>query len=127
MKNVVLTNRSSERRADDIDFQAPSLYGGFKIQMKLDHISLFNTFLMYTFELIWLCLAIPDQAYEICNSLTKKSFSYYMKQIYIISKYYEHGSLQNFLLLFMYLLTPLIVKKQSYFGWNLLSISKRMP
>ena len=35
-------------------------------------------------------------------------------------KYYDHGCLKNFLLLFMSLLTV------PYFGWNLLYLSKRM-
>ena len=42
-----------------------------------------------------------------------------------VSKYYEHGCLQIFLSLFTSLLTALIVKNSSYFGWNLLYLSKK--
>ena len=62
MENVKLTDQSSERRADDIDFHRTLCLWGFKIQMKLDHICLLNIFLMYTSELIWLCVTTLDQA-----------------------------------------------------------------
>ena len=42
------------------------------------------------------------------------------------SKYYVHDYLQNFILLFMFLLTAPIVKN-SHFGWNLLYLSKKRP
>ena len=41
-----------------------------------------------------------------------------------VSKYYVHGYMQNFLLLFMSLLTALIVKMGHIFGCNLLYLSK---
>ena len=41
-----------------------------------------------------------------------------------VSNYYEHGCLQNFVLLFMPLLTILIVNNSYFFGWNLLYLSK---
>ena len=62
MKNVELTDQSSERRADNIHIHRILCLWGFKIQMKLDHICLLNIFLMYTSELIWPFLAMPDQA-----------------------------------------------------------------
>ena len=43
------------------------------------------------------------------------------------SKYHENDRLENFLLLFKSLLTSLIVKKQSYFGWDLFCLSKKCP
>ena len=36
------------------------------------------------------------------------------------SKNFDHGFLKNLSLLFIIVLKALIVKKQSYFGWNLL-------
>ena len=42
-------------------------------------------------------------------------------------KYYENDCLQNFLLLFISLLTAPIVKKKSYLGYNLLYLSKIRP
>ena len=50
MKNVELTDQSSERQADDIDIHRTLFMGLDK--MKIDHICLLNIFLMYTFELI---------------------------------------------------------------------------
>ena len=58
------------------DFHMTLCLWGFNIQMTLDHICLLNIFLMYAFELIWLCLVMPDQTQLICDSLTKKSSSY---------------------------------------------------
>ena len=49
MKNVELTDRSSERQADDIDLIGPSVYGD-SIYRELGHICFLNIFLMYTFE-----------------------------------------------------------------------------
>ena len=46
--------------------------------------------------------------------------------IKIISIYYDHDCLQNFLLLFMSLLKAPIIKK-SYFTWNFPNISKKRP
>ena len=62
MKNVELADQSTERQADNIDIHRTLCLWGFKIQMKLDNICLLNIFLMYTFELIWPCQAMPDQA-----------------------------------------------------------------
>ena len=71
MKNLKPTDWSSERRAHKIDFHRTLCLWGFNIQMNIEHIFPLNIFLMYTFELIWLCLTMPDQAQLICDSLTK--------------------------------------------------------
>ena len=44
-----------------------------------------------------------------------------------VSKHYVRDCLQSNLLLFMFLSTAPNVKKQSYFGWNLLCFSKKWP
>ena len=43
-----------------------------KCNFIIDHICLLNILLMYTFELIWPCLAMLDQVQLICDSLTKQ-------------------------------------------------------
>ena len=43
-----------------------------------------------------------------------------------VSIYYHHDCLQNFILLFMSILTAPVVEK-SFFGWNLLYLSKKGP
>ena len=48
----------------------------------------------------------------------------------IIWKHYEHSCMKNFLSLFKYLLTALLVKSKSYYGWDLLFIflkNRRRP
>ena len=78
MKNIELTDQSSERWLADSEQQFHRIIclRGFNLQRKLDHICLLNILLMYNFELIGPFLAIPDQAWLVCGSFTEKSSSY---------------------------------------------------
>ena len=69
--NVDLTDRNSEIQADDSHFIGPSVYRYSIYKEKLTILCLLDIFLLYNFELIWPCLAIPDQAQLICDSFTK--------------------------------------------------------
>ena len=62
MKNVELTDWSSERQADDSHFVGSSVYRYSIYKGKLTILYILNMFLLCNFELTWQFLAIPDQA-----------------------------------------------------------------
>ena len=76
LKNFKLTERSSERQADNSYFMGPFCLWGFIVHKKRNHICLLTIFLMCNLEFIWQGLAMSDQAQLICNSLTKSLISY---------------------------------------------------